>query len=213
MGDHLSRETSPAAGQRLRKGGGDGTLWGVSFVPRGMLRSPVSWVVVGGVTAILVAAVVDAVRPSSDPVEAAPRSALDTNGVTEGTTTESVAPTSDVCDSWSCWAQDVAIGAGYEVVGTTGSAWVVRGRKQDWHRNFYFWVTPGRAGGLGGDRGFPLIRRMGDVSIFGDGTRFAWRLRGATAWVEAVGTVALKLHTLNPLVATSNSLAALDPPG
>jgi hypothetical protein len=177
-----------------------------------MLRSPVSWVVVAGVTALLVAAVVDAVRHPSDPVKAAPRSALDTNGVTEGTTTESVAPTSDACDSWSCWAQEVAIGAGYEVVGTTGSAWVVRESRQDWHRNFYFWVTPGRARELGGP-GFRLVHRMGDVPIFGDGVRFAWRLRGATAWVEAVGPTAPRLRRLNPLVATSSSLAALDPPG
>jgi hypothetical protein len=185
----------------------------LSFVTRRVLRSPASWVVVGGVAAILVAAVVDAVRSSSDPVKAAPRSALDTNGVTEGTTiTDSVAPTSEACESWSCWAQEVAIGAGYEVVGTTGSAWVVRERRQDWHRNFYFWVTPGRAPGLG-DSPFLLVRRMGDVAIFGDAVRFAWRLRGATAWVEAVGPATLRLRRLNPLVATSSSLAALDPPG
>jgi hypothetical protein len=184
----------------------------VSLVPKRMLRSPVSWVVLAGVTAILVAAVVDTVRPSSDPVMAAPRSALDTNGVTEGTTSEPVAPTSDACDSWSCWAEDVAIGAGYEVVGTTGSAWVVRERRQDWHRNFYFWVTPGHARELG-DPGFPFVRRMGDTSIFGDGVRFAWRIRGATAWVEAVSPTAPSLRRLNPLVATSSSLAALDPPG
>jgi hypothetical protein len=178
-----------------------------------MLRSPVSWLVVGGITAILVAAVVDAVRPSSAPVKASPRSSVDTNAVTEGTATDSVAPTSDACDSWSCWARELAVGAGYKVVGTTGSAWVVRRRKQSWHGNFYFWVTPGRARGLGGDRGFPLIRRMGGVAIFGDGTRFAWRLHGATAWVETVGSVPLRLRSLNPLVATSSSHAAVDPPG
>jgi hypothetical protein len=177
-------------------------------IHRGMHR-PLTWLIACGLLALAVAAGVDALRgrPSAaEPVFTNP----------------SLAPSpppgsADV----ERWARDVAVVAGYRVVGNTGSAWVVRRRGESWHENFYFWVTrtePRAASATAapasdpGGEGFPLAGRIGTVPVFGDGVRFAWRLSRGTAWAEAAGDRPLKLPQLNRLVLSSTVPVQAAPP-
>jgi hypothetical protein len=169
---------------------------------RGM-RRPLTWLIAGGLLALGVAAGVDALRGRSSAAEPVLRNPF---------LAPSTPPASADVEGW---ARDVAVAAGYQVVGNTGTAWVMRRRGESWHENFYFWVTrtepraasatAGPASDLGSE-GFPLTDRIGSVPVFGDGVRFAWRLSRGTAWAEAAGDRPLTLPQLNRLVLTSSTV-------
>lgn len=173
------------------------------------MRRALTWLVGAGLLAVATLGAVDALRKSDSTLQRAIR-----NPYLAPMSAPAARTQDDRGDGCSgrreCWARDVALAAGFEIVGNTRSAWIVRGSKDIWRKRFYFWVTRGRASGLRSES-FPRVGRLGGIAVFGDGVRFAWKLRRATAWVEAAGTRDLKLGDLNPLVATSSTLPPWGP--
>jgi hypothetical protein len=152
-----------------------------------------------GLLGLVATATIDALRGSA----ASPRHEIDVPTVVPSPTQAAGLKDElgDACsDALECWTREVALGASYRIVGNTGTAWVLRARKKHVRGDFYFWATHGRARDLG-----PPVGLLGDVAVFGDGVRFAWRVRRVTAWVEPADERRLKLRTLNPLVATSST--------
>jgi hypothetical protein len=169
------------------------------------VRKHINGLIVVGILAVAFVAAVDALRgPQSNGEPRANNPPETPSSPPAGSTEEEVE--NPCADTRSCWARDVALAAGFRVVGDTGSAWVIRKPRDTRREILYFWATPGDTSGLRRLRseGYRRVGRLGEIAIFGDGVRFAWKLRRVTAWVEADGPLP-KLSKLNPLVATSST--------
>jgi hypothetical protein len=117
-----------------------------------------------------------------------------------------IEPGGDACTTPTlCWSRKVALEAGFRIAGSSGSAWIVKGR----NRSFYFWAT--RSANDLRAEGYRVVRRLAGVEILTDGVRLVWRLRRATIWIEAGPTedsIAPKPGELAELIAASRTLAS-----
>ena len=167
------------------------------------MRKQVTWLIVGGLLAVVVAGTVDALRGSRSDREPVSNELSPDSSPSTGSTEAEV---ENACHTTrSCWARDVALAAGFLVVGDAGSAWVIRKPGDIRREILYFWATPAHTSGLRRlRRGYRRVGRLGEIAVLGDGVRLAWKLRRVTAWIEADGPLP-KLSKLNPLVATSST--------
>ncbi|MDQ4018879.1 MAG: hypothetical protein M3188_03465 [Actinomycetota bacterium] len=109
----------------------------------------------------------------------------------ERRTQEADAPRDDnetVCEQrgpWSCtdeaaWLRGVLRVAGYRVVGTTGSALIVRGRRS----SFFIWTTEAVRPIRETARASRFGARLSGVPIYGDQNRVVWRAQRLNVWLE-----------------------------
>ena len=171
-------------------------------------------VLVGCIAAVATAATLDALLPQGSSTTWTPDRLQTTSekggsGTAPATTVRAdpIRPGGEACtEPTDCWSRYVALEAGFRIAGSTGSAWIVKGRK----RSFYFWAT-GPANDLVRAEGYRVVRRLAGVEILTDGVRLAWRLRRATLWIEAGPTedsIAPKPGELAELIAGSRMLAS-----
>jgi hypothetical protein len=182
------------------------------------VRRTLTWIAVACVGAIGVAATLDALRSrdSRSPRASAPRATASEPAPTDHiTTTPSPPDWTTTGESGACanadecreeWSRAVAEDADFKITEYTGSAWVAKGHG----RSFYIWATEAIPTRPFAYEGYRIIRRIGDVRIFGDNVRLAWRAQGATVWIEAGPTedsLAPKLGDLRRLVRASKAIA------
>jgi hypothetical protein len=176
------------------------------------VRKPVTLALVGCVAAVAMAASVDALLPrgSSSPLTADSAQTSEKEGSDTAPVTtvrpDPIEPGGDACTTPTlCWSRKVALEAGFRIAGSSGSAWIVKGR----NRSFYFWAT--RSANDLRAEGYRVVRRLAGVEILTDGVRLVWRLRRATIWIEAGPTedsIASKPGELAELIAASRTLAS-----
>lgn len=85
------------------------------------------------------------------------------------------------CQPWTrCasaqWLKERLLSSDYQIVGDTGSAFVVKGDS-----TFYAWTTS--AGSLPADGGYQEIGSVANTKVYGDGVRLTWEARHQIIWI------------------------------